>query len=159
MSSSSSNSRSSIKGSRRLDPKFEYVNCRCGISAPCWEAWRIGTLDPGRRFFGCSRYKDPNLSCNFFQWAEPPYTDRAREVIDELKRKLDVKSGEIQRVNEEFSFAEKKVILLNEELMISKKKNKEYEVLIVKMEKTIHWLKKLFVVVVLVMLVVFVLIM
>lgn len=70
--------------------------------------------------------------------------------------KLDVKTREVHRVNEEFSFAEKKVVLLNEELMISNEKNKEYELVIMKMERTMYWWKKLLVVFVLVMLVSFV---
>lgn len=51
------------------------------ILAPCREAWKSETLDLGRRFYECSRYKDPTLNCNFYQWARPSFTERLWEVI------------------------------------------------------------------------------
>ncbi|KAK1389040.1 GRF-type domain-containing protein [Heracleum sosnowskyi] len=40
-----------------FDYDFGGVKCKCDLPAPCQEAWKEGTLDPGKRFFGCSRYK------------------------------------------------------------------------------------------------------
>lgn len=37
------------------------VKCKCDLPAPCQEAWKEGTLDPGRRFFGCSQFRVKKL--------------------------------------------------------------------------------------------------
>ena len=96
------------------------IKCRCGIVAPCWEAWKDGTFDPGRRFYGCSRYKDPGRSCNFFQWAEPTFSERAREVIHQLKMKADA-------LSEELRLAEDKIATLKLELSMAEEKNLQME--------------------------------
>ncbi|KAK1384356.1 GRF-type domain-containing protein [Heracleum sosnowskyi] len=120
------------------------VKCKCGILAPCWEAWKNGTRDPGRRFYGCSRYKDPHLRCNFFQWAEPQYTERGREVIEDLRMKLSVKCDEL-RLSYDLSLAEKEVSSLKEKLLVAETKNKETVELLKMKDKELEKLKKLFV--------------
>ncbi|XP_057779653.1 uncharacterized protein LOC130998238 [Salvia miltiorrhiza] len=37
----------------------------------------------GRRFYGCRNWKTKN--CGFFDWLDKPITERAKEVINELK--------------------------------------------------------------------------
>ncbi|KAK1374902.1 GRF-type domain-containing protein [Heracleum sosnowskyi] len=101
------------------------VKYKCGIIAPCWEVRKDGTRDPGRRFYGCSRYKDPQLKCNFFEWAEPQYTERAREVIEDLKLKLSYKCDEILSLSDDLSIADKENMLLKEQLSVAERKNKE----------------------------------
>ncbi|KAJ4885536.1 hypothetical protein Rs2_35629 [Raphanus sativus] len=39
--------------------------CHCGVPAKCAQAWT--NKNPGRRFYGCVRWKTP-LDCGFFQW-------------------------------------------------------------------------------------------
>ncbi|KAK1363517.1 hypothetical protein POM88_039078 [Heracleum sosnowskyi] len=41
--------------------------------------------------------KDARKKCNFFLWVDPPYIDRAREVVETLKAKLRAKDEELQR--------------------------------------------------------------
>ncbi|KAK1404175.1 GRF-type domain-containing protein [Heracleum sosnowskyi] len=101
------------------------VKCKCRILAPCWEAWKNGTHDPGRRFYGCSRYKDPHLRCNLFQWAEPQYTEIGREVIEDLRMKLSVKCDELLYLSDDLSLAEKEVSSFKEKLSVAEMKNKE----------------------------------
>ena len=79
-------------------------------------------MDPGRRFFGCSNYKDPTKKCNFFLWADPPYSDRARDIIHQLRFKMRVKDAELQKMKEELSFVERKMLVLNEEYGVVRKK-------------------------------------
>ena len=59
--------------------------------------------------------------CNYFLWANPPYTDRAREVIHGLKEKLKMKDVELQKLKEELSFVERKMLVIDEERVTVKK--------------------------------------
>ncbi|WOH04713.1 hypothetical protein DCAR_0624125 [Daucus carota subsp. sativus] len=114
-SKSSSSSSPSVQNSMRsygsnrnnsgFDCGYSHLKCKCDILAPLQEAWREGTMDPGRRFFGCSNYKDPTKKCNFFLWADPPYSDRARDIIHQLRFKMRVKDAELQKMKEELSFS------------------------------------------------------
>ncbi|KAK1387905.1 hypothetical protein POM88_016083 [Heracleum sosnowskyi] len=72
-----------------------------------------------------SRKKDPQLKCNFFEWAEPQYTERAREVIEDLKLKLSYKCDEILSLSDDLSIADKENMLLKEQLSVAERKNKE----------------------------------
>ncbi|KAK1379509.1 GRF-type domain-containing protein [Heracleum sosnowskyi] len=112
---------------KNYNSEFEYIKCKCDLVAPCQEAWREGTLDSGRRFFGCSQFKDPSKRCNFFVWADPPYPERTREVIQYLKQKLRAKNEELERAMAELSFMEKKMLVLNEECVSLRCKNAEAE--------------------------------
>ncbi|CAH9100685.1 unnamed protein product [Cuscuta europaea] len=62
--------------------------CRCmnangtRVKAPLWTSWT--DKNPGRRFHGCPNYEKDG--CGFFEWHDEPLTDRARHVINELKR-------------------------------------------------------------------------
>ncbi|KAK1363511.1 GRF-type domain-containing protein [Heracleum sosnowskyi] len=121
-----SNSNKQVKNtSSDFDYEFGGVKCKCDLPAPCQEAWKEGTLDPGRRFFGCSRFKDPKRRCNFFLWADPTYPERARDVIRELKFKLKMKDEELQSAKSEINFVERKMLVLNEEVDALRTKMKE----------------------------------
>ncbi|KAK1383453.1 GRF-type domain-containing protein [Heracleum sosnowskyi] len=111
------------------------VKCKCGILAPYWEAWKNGTRDPGRRFYGCSRYK----------WAEPQYTERGREVIEDLRMKLSVKCDELLYLCDDLSLDEKEVSSFKEKLSVAEMKNKETVELLNMKDKELEKLKKLFV--------------
>lgn len=113
------------------------VRCKCGILAPCREAWKSETLDPRRRFYGCSRYNDPRLGCNFFKWAEPSYTERSREVINDLKMKIDKKCDELISLSDGLNIADKKIMMLKEELSLAEKKNKDLMDELTKLESSL----------------------
>ncbi|KAK1364690.1 hypothetical protein POM88_040251 [Heracleum sosnowskyi] len=70
-------------------------------------------------------FLDARKKCNFFLWADPPYTDRAREVVEALKAKLRAKDEELQRATIELHFVGKKMLVLNEECVSLRKKNDE----------------------------------
>ncbi|XP_057768008.1 uncharacterized protein LOC130988235 [Salvia miltiorrhiza] len=40
--------------------------------------------NPGRRFYGCRNWKTKN--CGYFDWMDEPMSERAKEVINDLKR-------------------------------------------------------------------------
>lgn len=107
MSSSNSNNSNSYHGDRRLTRSIGMgvVNCKCGIEAGVWPAWKSGTKNPGRRFYGCSRFRDIK-SCNFFMWRDPEYTDRGREVIMELVDELSRKREEIELLKKRLEMLE-----------------------------------------------------
>ena len=86
-----------------VDYRYGNMKCKCDIVSPLQEAWKETTQDPGKRFFGCQNYKDPMKKCNCFLWADPPYTDRNREVIHGLKEKLKMKDVELQKLKEDVS--------------------------------------------------------
>ncbi|KAL8145658.1 hypothetical protein AgCh_003704 [Apium graveolens] len=69
----------------------------CGTMSRSLERKDIG---PGK--------KDSRKKYNFFLWADPPYTDRAREVVQELKAKVRVKDDQLERAIAELRFVEKK---------------------------------------------------
>lgn len=119
------NSYKSYRNYSDLDYGYGNIKCKCDIVSPLQEAWKETTQDPGRRFFGCKNYKDPGKKCNFFLWADPPYTDRARDVIKGLKEKLKMKDVELQKLKEELSFVERKMLVIDEERVIIRKKMDE----------------------------------
>ena len=91
------------------------------------------------------------MTCNFFQWAEPPFTERAREVIEELIVKLEAKTEEVENLIGEKNFNDRKAIVLNEALTSGKKQSKETEELkklLLKKDKEIRFLRKSLLVVV-----------
>ncbi|KAL6579355.1 hypothetical protein OROMI_009571 [Orobanche minor] len=145
MSGSSSNSKSNFSSGK--NKFYRTVKCKCGIWAACWEAWKPGTQDPGRRFFGCSNYKNPEETCKFFEWAEPAYTERAREVIQEIKYKLEMKyksrSDEASILRNNLKMVEEKKLFLEGELQNAEKKNKELADLLTHKEKMLAKFKML----------------
>ncbi|KAG2304598.1 hypothetical protein Bca52824_033249 [Brassica carinata] len=52
-------------GSSRRRPKSGRKLCSCALEATIYQAWT--EKNPGRRFYGCPRFKEPN-GCNFFSW-------------------------------------------------------------------------------------------
>ncbi|WOH00555.1 hypothetical protein DCAR_0519921 [Daucus carota subsp. sativus] len=151
-SSSSRKTSSSIRNSYVSDVKsgnsehpFIGVKCKCDLPAPCQVAWKEGTLNPGRRFFGCSRYKDPNKKCDFFLWADPSFPDRARDVIKELKMKLKRKDDELCNAKLEMNFVERKMLVPNEEVTALRKKLEETSEVLKNREKEgCNWSSALF---------------
>ncbi|KAK1402725.1 GRF-type domain-containing protein [Heracleum sosnowskyi] len=143
--------RNSFKMKRENSSEFEYrfsgIKCKCDIESPCQEAWKEGTLDPGRRFFGCSRYKDPSKRCNFFLWVDPPYSERARDVIKGLKMKIMKKDEEIHKGVVEYNFVEKKMLVLHEQCKSLEKKNDELVQLLQKKKRKVFKYKFLFMIV------------
>ncbi|KAG2299073.1 hypothetical protein Bca52824_035545 [Brassica carinata] len=63
--------------------------CFCGLEANITQAWT--DKNPGRRFYGCPRYKELN-GCKFFSWFdEEDVRDEIREetrVIEQLKETI-----------------------------------------------------------------------
>ncbi|KAJ4879949.1 hypothetical protein Rs2_06244 [Raphanus sativus] len=62
--------------------------CLCGLPAKIDQAWT--DKNPGRRFYGCVRFKEGN-GCNFFRWLdEREVVGWAREALidarDEIRR-------------------------------------------------------------------------
>ncbi|WOG89786.1 hypothetical protein DCAR_0209025 [Daucus carota subsp. sativus] len=104
----------SYRNASSVDYRYGNMKCKCDIVSPLQEAWKETTQDP-----------DPMKKCNFFLWADPPYTDRAREVIHGLKEKLKMKDVEVQKLKEELSFVERKMLVIDEERVTIKKKMDE----------------------------------
>ncbi|KAK3416585.1 hypothetical protein EUGRSUZ_H02341 [Eucalyptus grandis] len=55
--------------------------CYCGL--PCLRRTSWTRLNPGRRFHGCSKYREGS-KCQYFKWIDKKFYDRATEVILEL---------------------------------------------------------------------------
>ncbi|CAH9110385.1 unnamed protein product [Cuscuta europaea] len=62
-----------------------YCKCRnmngMVTKARLWTSWT--DKNPGRRFYGCPYYKKEG--CGFFQWHDEQLTNRAKDVINQLK--------------------------------------------------------------------------
>ncbi|KAL8155695.1 hypothetical protein AgCh_000917 [Apium graveolens] len=83
--------------------------------------------------------------------AEPPFTDKGREVIEELNAKLEAKTEEVDRLMAEMHFNERKAIVLSDELMSRDSKNKEIEEskkVVIRKENEIWKLRKIIMVVI-----------
>ncbi|XP_017245521.1 uncharacterized protein LOC108217189 [Daucus carota subsp. sativus] len=62
-------------------------NCRCGTAAALKTSWTDS--NPGRRFWGCMRFKDNRSNaCNFHQWFDPPMCARSKAIIPGLLRRI-----------------------------------------------------------------------
>nr|XP_004514729.1 uncharacterized protein LOC101498038 [Cicer arietinum] len=62
--------------------------CLCGLESPLCTSWTAENT--GRRFHGCGFYKlQGKKSCNFFDWFDEPMTERAKEVIMSLMKRID----------------------------------------------------------------------
>nr|KAJ0200253.1 hypothetical protein LSAT_V11C600299020 [Lactuca sativa] len=46
------------------------VLCRCGVEGSFSISWT--DKNHGRKFRGCTNYKDPSRYCKFFMWLDPP---------------------------------------------------------------------------------------
>ncbi|KAK3441405.1 hypothetical protein EUGRSUZ_B01616 [Eucalyptus grandis] len=53
----------------------------CGLPSPRRTYWT--RLNPGRRFYGCGRYREGS-KCHYFKWVDRKFSDRAIKVILEL---------------------------------------------------------------------------
>ncbi|KAG2312950.1 hypothetical protein Bca52824_024507 [Brassica carinata] len=59
--------RGSYKGKGKRKETESNVLCHCGVPVKNAKAWT--DKNPGRRFYGCERWKTP-LDCEFFQWID-----------------------------------------------------------------------------------------
>ncbi|XP_057803710.1 uncharacterized protein LOC131019043 [Salvia miltiorrhiza] len=87
MSSSSGFGSSSSHGRQQMMNDVEVRHCRCKFEGKRLEAKRMTSWtdeNPGRRFYGCRNWKTQN--CGFFDWYDEPMSERAREVINGLKK-------------------------------------------------------------------------
>ncbi|XP_057769876.1 uncharacterized protein LOC130989795 [Salvia miltiorrhiza] len=77
---------SSWRGRRQGDSAENPVFCICEVEgkklkASIMTSWTED--NPGRRFYGCRNWKARH--CGFFDWIDAPITERAKEVINDLK--------------------------------------------------------------------------
>ncbi|CAI9268252.1 unnamed protein product [Lactuca saligna] len=76
MASSSTGSTGSMtSGFQNVNVNFRNRNnpvvlCRCGVEASFSISWT--DKNSGRKFRGCTNYKDPSKYCKFFMWLDPP---------------------------------------------------------------------------------------
>nr|XP_004488631.1 uncharacterized protein LOC101512886 [Cicer arietinum] len=80
--------------------RIRRIECLCGLESPLCTSWT--SENPGRRFHGCGFYKlqgtscfaamlfqlQGKKSCNFFDWFDEPMTERAKEVIMSLMKRI-----------------------------------------------------------------------
>ncbi|KAK5846707.1 hypothetical protein PVK06_003004 [Gossypium arboreum] len=57
------------------------VKCHCNKLAPRDTSW--SDLNPGRRFYGCSDFRDSG--CDFFKWYDGKMCDHATELLRQLR--------------------------------------------------------------------------
>nr|XP_027118150.1 uncharacterized protein LOC113735331 [Coffea arabica] len=74
---SSSLSSSSLNSNTRL--------CGCELRQKMATYWRDD--NPGRRFYGCSRWPRPDR-CKYFEWHDEPICTRERIIISGLLRRV-----------------------------------------------------------------------
>ncbi|KAF8031157.1 hypothetical protein BT93_D0379 [Corymbia citriodora subsp. variegata] len=69
---------SSSNSSHRSDGEGERERfCYCGLPSPRRTSWT--RMNPGRRFYGCARYREGS-KCKYFKWIDAKFSDRATEV-------------------------------------------------------------------------------
>ncbi|XP_057803108.1 uncharacterized protein LOC131018399 [Salvia miltiorrhiza] len=59
--------------------------------------------NPGRRFYGCRNWKTKN--CGLFDWIDEPMTERAKDIINELKIMKNKESSSSEPMDVEMEFA------------------------------------------------------
>ncbi|KAF8034575.1 hypothetical protein BT93_C0781 [Corymbia citriodora subsp. variegata] len=73
---------SSSNSSHRSDGEGERERfCYCGLPSPRRTSWT--RMNPGRRFYGCARYREGS-KCKYFKWIDAKFSDRATEMILDL---------------------------------------------------------------------------
>ncbi|KAG5384709.1 hypothetical protein IGI04_036179 [Brassica rapa subsp. trilocularis] len=70
-------------GSSRRRENSARKLCFCRLDAEIRQAWT--DKNPGRRFYGCPRYKEKN-GCNYFKWFD---VEDARDEIQEKSRVIE----------------------------------------------------------------------
>ncbi|GMI87930.1 hypothetical protein HRI_002462300 [Hibiscus trionum] len=68
-----------------MDSRREIPKCDCGVDADLRTSW--SNANPGRRFFGCSKY-DVCRNCKIFIWCDLEIRNRERIVIVGLLKKI-----------------------------------------------------------------------
>ncbi|CAI0552644.1 unnamed protein product [Linum tenue] len=59
--------------------------CFCGDPAVLKTSWTDG--NPGRRFFGCSKY-GTNGACNYFRWHDPALDEHMKFLVLNFHRRI-----------------------------------------------------------------------
>ncbi|CAL1377189.1 unnamed protein product [Linum trigynum] len=59
--------------------------CHCGEPTDLKTSWT--EANPGRRFYGCSRY-GTNGACNYFRWLDPALDENMRNVLLNFHRRI-----------------------------------------------------------------------
>ncbi|XP_062145603.1 disease resistance protein RPV1-like [Alnus glutinosa] len=72
--------------SRKMSSKrWESRECNCGTKTYLTTSYTKDNL--GRRFFGCSRYKERSR-CSFFEWFDPPICARGGKLILDMRKRI-----------------------------------------------------------------------
>ncbi|KAF8024280.1 hypothetical protein BT93_F1468 [Corymbia citriodora subsp. variegata] len=70
---------SSSNSSHRSEGEGEHERfCYCGLPSPRRTLWT--RMNPGRRFYGCARYRERS-KCKYFKWIDAKFSDRETEMI------------------------------------------------------------------------------
>ncbi|KAF7849135.1 hypothetical protein BT93_L1213 [Corymbia citriodora subsp. variegata] len=73
---------SSSNSSHRSEGEGEHERfCYCGLPSPRRTSWT--RMNPGRRFYGCARYRKWS-KCKYFKWINAKFSDRVTKVILDL---------------------------------------------------------------------------
>ncbi|KAG6492066.1 hypothetical protein ZIOFF_047016 [Zingiber officinale] len=93
-------SSSSFTRRRMNDEQDEtpHILCYCGLRATLWTSWK--ETNPSRRFFSCPKFRE--RGCGFFLWHDPELSERAKGIINDLKRdnkKLQMEISELKKSN------------------------------------------------------------
>ncbi|CAL1382850.1 unnamed protein product [Linum trigynum] len=59
--------------------------CRCGLASDLKKSWT--KANPGRRFYGCSKYGTDG-ACNFFRWHDPVVDEHMKFVVLNFHRRI-----------------------------------------------------------------------
>ncbi|XP_057770851.1 uncharacterized protein LOC130990642 [Salvia miltiorrhiza] len=80
--------------------------------------------NPGRRFYGCRNWKMKN--CGYFDWLDEPISERAKDVINELKVMKNKESSSLEPMDMEIEFAKiwNVIEMLKEDSNKNKKKSR-----------------------------------
>ncbi|KAF8013798.1 hypothetical protein BT93_I1602 [Corymbia citriodora subsp. variegata] len=72
----------SLNSSHRSDEEGERkCFCYCGLPSPRRTSWT--QMNPGRRFYECTRYREGS-KCKYFKWIDAKFSNRVIEVILDL---------------------------------------------------------------------------
>lgn len=78
-------SRNSGCSNKMSSSSLELHICDCGIPCTLQMSWK--ERNPGRRFFGCSKYGVCDSYCEYFRWYDPPTPERQAKLMNSLLKK------------------------------------------------------------------------
>ncbi|XP_062173577.1 uncharacterized protein LOC133879042 [Alnus glutinosa] len=81
--------------SGKADLGVDALTCKCGLRSPLRTSWT--TVNPGRRFFGCSMYDAQKKvgQCRFSVWFDKETCPRGKEVLPQLRNELNCLKEEV----------------------------------------------------------------